>query len=120
MATKKEKCFQRHQIETKITDKKAMTMKKKELTDNCERNEMKEPTWAEITGEAVMVVNNSNGVVVGLVVSQNALNGIQGGLCHKPNHPFGHRIPTCNQNPKFATKGDSNNFISINIENLYI
>ncbi|KAG4906256.1 hypothetical protein JHK82_054892 [Glycine max] len=51
--------------------------KKKELTDNCERNEMKEPTWAEITGEAVMVVNNSNGVVVGLVVSQNALNGIQ-------------------------------------------
>ena len=49
-----------------------MTMKKKkkkELTDNCERNEMKEPTWAEITGEAVMVVNNSNGVVVGLVVS---------------------------------------------------
>lgn len=76
--------------------------------------------WAEITGEAVMVVNNSNGVVVGLVVSQNALNGIQGGLCHKPNHPFGHRTPTCNQNPKFATKGDSNNFISINIENLYI
>jgi len=72
----------------------------------CERTNL-----AKIIGETVIVVNNNNGVVAGLL-SRNGetrigLQGIQIGLWHHSTYPFGHRYHTCHQNPKFCIKNQT-------------